>query len=94
MNKFDTNELINCFKMTVDLEGIKKLEEYIKNLEQENTQLKKQYCERTDCSGRLGNSRKVERLIQENEELHNKIDKAIEILKEHFVEEYIRSCDT
>ena len=28
------------------------------------------------------------------EELHNKIDKAIEILKEHFVEDYIRSCDT
>lgn len=40
MNKFDTNELMNCFKMTVDLEGIRKLEEYIKNLEQENNQLK------------------------------------------------------
>ena len=34
------------------------------------------------------------KLKQENKRLHNKIDKAIEILKEHFVEEYIRSCDT
>lgn len=33
-------------------------------------------------------------LNYENKELHNKIDKAIKILKEHFVEEYIRSCDT
>lgn len=36
----------------------------------------------------------MKELKQENEELHNKIDKVIEILKEHFVEEYIRSCDT
>ena len=36
----------------------------------------------------------IEKLQQENKELHNKIDKVIEILKEHFVEEYIRSCDT
>ena len=81
MNKFDTNELINCFKMTVDLEGIKKLEEYIKNLEQENTQLKKQYCERTDCSGRLGNSRKVERLENTIKELRSWLE---EDLKEKY----------
>ena len=49
-------------------------------LERENNQLKEQYCERTDCVGRLGNSKKVERLLQENKELHNKIDKAIEYL--------------
>lgn len=36
----------------------------------------------------------IKLLKQENKELHNKIDKAIKILKEHFVEEYIRSCDT
>lgn len=28
----------------------------------ENEQLKKQYCERTDCAGRIGNSKKVEQL--------------------------------
>ena len=47
----------------------------LEQLKKENNQLKEQYCERTDCGGRLGNSKKVERLIQENKELHNKIDK-------------------
>ena len=31
----------------------------------ENQKLKKQYCERTDCSGRIGNSKKVEELQNE-----------------------------
>ena len=38
-------------------------------LYKENKELKKQYCERTDCGGRLGNSKKVEELIKENERL-------------------------
>lgn len=42
---------------------------YIKNLQQENEKLKKQYCERTDCSGRIGNSKKVEELQNENQQL-------------------------
>lgn len=42
---------------------------YIDNLLEENNQLRKQYCERTDCGGRLGNSKKVEELIEENERL-------------------------
>lgn len=60
-------------------------------LEQENHELKKQYCERTDCGGRLGNSKKVEELIKENEKLnHYKLlyqkvkernDKAIEYIE-------------
>ena len=45
-------------------------------LQQENDRLKKQYCERTDCSGRIGNSKKVE-------ELQLKIDKAIEYINNH-----------
>lgn len=36
---------------------------------EENLKLKEQYCERTDCSGRLGNSKKVEELEQENQQL-------------------------
>ena len=46
------------------------------DLQQENQKLKKQYCERTDCSGRLGNSKKVEQLEKENQRLK-------EIEKEH-----------
>ena len=42
---------------------------YIDNLEKENLKLKEQYCERTDCSGRLGNSKKVEELEKENQKL-------------------------
>lgn len=34
----------------------------ITNLQQENTRLQEQYCERTDCAGRIGCSKKVERL--------------------------------
>ena len=41
----DANDLMNCFKMKVDMNGIKKLEEYISKLEQENEELKKQQQE-------------------------------------------------
>ena len=63
---------------------------YISNLEKENLKLKEQYCERTDCSGRLGNSKKVEELQQENKQLRLQLEvsdkarkKAIEVIKEH-----------
>lgn len=64
------------------------------NLKKQCIDYLEQYCERTDCSGRLGNSKKVEELIKENEKLnHYKLlyqkvkernDKAIE-----YVEWYI-----
>ena len=41
----------------------------LKKIQQENQELKKQYCERTDCSGRLGNSKKVDQLEKELEQL-------------------------
>ena len=44
------------------------------NINKENQKLKKQYCERTDCSGRIGNSKKVEELQQENKQLKDLID--------------------
>ena len=40
------------------VEHLKKLATY----EEENKQLKKQYCERVDCAARLGESKKVEEL--------------------------------
>lgn len=49
-------------------------------LQQENEKLKKQYCERTDCGGRIGNSKKVEELQNENQQLKKVIDKAIEYI--------------
>lgn len=44
---------------------------------EENEKLKKQYCERTDCSGRLGTSKKVEALEKENQQLKERINKAL-----------------
>lgn len=41
--------------------------------ERENKKLKEQYCERTDCSGRLGNSKKVEELKRENQQLKEQL---------------------
>ena len=67
---FNLREGIYIEKMSFQSEGrnFKELMEMptYQELQEENNQLKEQYCERTDCSGRLGNSRKVERLIQEN----------------------------
>lgn len=41
----------------------------ISKLQQENEKLKKQYCERTDCAGRIGNSKIFEELRNENKKL-------------------------
>lgn len=61
-------------------EVIEANERSISKLQQETEKLKKQYCERTDCSGRIGNSKKVEELQNENQQLKKVIDKAIELL--------------
>ena len=54
--------------------------DFMRNLDQENQQLKLQYCERTDCSGRIGNSKKVEQLQQENEQLKSKLEQRDNII--------------
>lgn len=63
-------------KFRVDLENTCYKASICEDLQQENQELKKQYCERTDCSGRLGNSKKVDQLEKENQRLK-------EIEKEH-----------
>lgn len=68
------------YRFTYNTIGIRKYYTYIeiyichlesksKKLKQENQQLKEQYCERTDCSGRIGNSKRVEELEKENQQL-------------------------
>lgn len=51
--------------------------QYMYLLENEIQELKKQYCERTDCSGRIGNSKKLERLEMENRNLRRAIKKLL-----------------
>lgn len=46
-------------------------------------ELRKQYCERTDCSGRIGNSKKVEESQQENKKLKEVINKAIKYIEKN-----------
>lgn len=54
-------------------EVIEANERSISKLQQETEKLKKQYCERTDCGGRIGNSKKVEELQKENEQLKEQL---------------------
>ena len=58
----------NCLWFVNNLEQINLI------LAQENKQLKSQYCERTDCSGRIGNSKKVEQLQTEKEQLNSLVN--------------------
>ena len=82
MIKFDNDEFLKPQIYSTNDEYdtrcnvIKEIVDDIKQLQQENQELKKQYCERTDCSGRLGNSKKVDQLEKELEQLK-------EIEKEH-----------
>lgn len=41
MSKYDSNNIMECFKMSVDLKKVKEIEIYIKNLEEENKNLRK-----------------------------------------------------
>lgn len=54
--------------------------EAIRDLVKENQQLKEQYCERTDCSGRIGNSKKVEDLEKRLKASEKAIKEAIEYI--------------
>lgn len=58
--------------------------DYIINLQQENQQLKESYCNRTDCSGRLHDSRKYPSVKQQ-------LDLYKSVLDE--IREYINNYD-
>ena len=74
MNKEEIfNEISSCFKMSVDMNGMKKLEEYITNLQQENQKYKEvidkainnsQYW--IDYYTRLNSDERIALRLQEN----------------------------
>lgn len=68
----------NCLWFANNLEQINLTTE---SLEQENQKLKAQYCERTDCSGRIGNSKKVEQLQTEKEQLNSLVNSCQEEIR-------------
>lgn len=62
----------------LELERVPYTNEYIKKVKQENNELKKQfkhcYCNRTDCSSRIKDSKKYDSLQQENEKLKKQLE--------------------
>lgn len=65
-------------------EVIEANERSISKLQQETEKLKKQYCERTDCGGRIGNSKKVEELQRENKQLKEIIKENTILVKDEY----------
>ena len=64
MSKYDSNNIMECFKMSVDLKKVKEIEIYIKNLEEENNRLKEQKKKfRSWLEGLIGEC-KLEDIIQ------------------------------
>lgn len=59
--------------------------DYITNLQQENERLKETnvYCNRTDCVGRIKDSKKYDSVYQEKEDYKSRIEKAFELLKRY-----------
>lgn len=57
--------------------------DYITNLQQENERLKETnvYCNRTDCVGRIKDSKKYDSVYQEKEDYKSRIEKAVEYIK-------------
>lgn len=70
----------NLFKCQA--ETIDKIKEENNKLNEEVQKLKKQYCERSDCSGRIGASKKVEQLQQENKQLKEDVGKFVNDINE------------
>ena len=92
------NEILETYTMTPE-EEIKYLRQCVRELQQKNNSLKTRI--KTIKRRRQKQTQKIKKykelITNMNNSLNNKqqrIDKAMGILKEHFVEEYVRSCDT
>lgn len=59
--------------------------DYITNLQEENERLKEKnvYCNRTDCVGRIKDSRKYDSVYQEKEDYKTRNEKAIELINKY-----------
>ena len=65
------------------LDFIGEQNKYIDKLEKKVKELKKQYCERTDCSGRICNSKQYDSLVQR---IENQQKEFIECLEKEIVD--------
>ena len=82
MNKEEIfNEISSCFKMSVDMNGMKKLEEYITNLQQENKKCK-EVIDKVSSQIKLYGKYNVEKCTRVFSMMSADFNKLLEILKE------------
>lgn len=103
MKNKEIEESINRIKNIVDFYKLNDENNYdysddvlisMKNLLSYIEQLEQCYCNRTDCSSRIKDSKKYDSLLQKYEQLENNRDKAIEYLNKTVFNEkgYINFC--
>ena len=90
------NEISNCFKMNIDVEGIKKLEKYINELQQENTRLKEEVklYKNSDASKDkmlLDREESISNLYKENIQLKQSLELAQDVYKNSH--KYTSECE-
>lgn len=80
-NEYIKNTDMHYSEPMLNWKDLKMLLDYITNLQQENERLKETnvYCNRTDCVGRIKDSRKYDSVYQEKEDYKSRCEKAIEI---------------
>lgn len=79
-----------------EIKELKRQNEFLMKRDNKCQMLEQQYCERTDCSGRLGTSKKVEALEKENEELKKQVKEYIvtnEVLSHELTKDKILKQD-
>ena len=70
----------------ITINGVEEENTTVLDLINENKKLKECYCNRTDCSGRLKDSKKYDSVYQEKEDYKSRCEKAIELLKSTIIE--------
>lgn len=104
MSEESMNELINGFEIVGSLTeyGRKNIKYHFQRLQEENQELKKQlencYCNRTDCSGRIKDSKQYDSLVQrvENQQkdfisyLENEKDRLIHETSHYYTDSFDR----
>lgn len=80
---YSIQEVERCLKSTEEFEDGEQLFYFIGALRyvyDENKKLKECYCNRTDCSGRLKDSKKYNSVYQEKEDYKSRFEKTIEYI--------------
>lgn len=94
-----TIDLVSSLEAKNETQQIAKYEliEYTERLHKENQELKKQYCERTGCSGRIKDSKQYDSLVQrvdnQQKEFIEYLEDRIKFWKDKIFENAITESD-